>query len=79
MGDFIVSKLWIPIALILLLGGCTAAARTAVKETTLKLQDTADTAAQVLLVAPCAMTVGSLYRLDNPNQKAGVDLLCGGP
>ena len=63
--------LWIPIIIlaVLLLGGCTAGSKAA-------LQDGADTAAQTLIVAPCAMTVGAYKRLDDVLQKTGVDFLC---
>ena len=37
-----------------------------------------DTAATALIQSICAMTVGAFNRLENPNDKRGVDLLCGG-
>ena len=36
-----------------------------------------DTEAKILMMAPCAMNVGSYWRALNSQQRAAVDLLCG--
>ena len=36
-----------------------------------------DTEAKLLMIAPCAMNVGSYWRVLNTQQRAAVDMLCG--
>ncbi len=40
-------------------------------------QNAADGAAQVLIQGTCGMTYGAWARLENPNYKSGVAMLCG--
>ena len=69
---------WKPIvlALALLLGGCSAAGRALIGVSVDKVEYGADSAAEALVKAPCAMTAGAFFRLENPNQRKGVELLC---
>jgi len=60
----------------LLLGGCSEAGRALIGVSVDKVEYGADSAAEALVVAPCAMTAGAYFRLANPNQRKGVELLC---
>ena len=69
---------WPPgiLILVLLLGGCSAAGRALIGVSVEKVEYGADSAGKVLVKAPCAMTAGAFFRLENPNQRKGVELLC---
>ena len=62
--------------LALLLGGCSEAGRVLINTSVDKVEYGADSAAEALVKAPCAMTAGAYFRLENPNQRKGVELLC---
>ncbi|MFQ5774212.1 MAG: hypothetical protein ACE5GS_06830 [Kiloniellaceae bacterium] len=62
----------------LALAACTAAQQAAVQGGVEKIKDANDAVALTLIQAACGMTVGAYHRLENPVQKRGVDLLCGG-
>ena len=58
------------------LAGCSEAGRALISTSIDKVEYGADTAGEALVKAPCAMTAGAYFRLENPNQKKGVELLC---
>ena len=64
-------KQLLTVSLLLLLVGC-AYLSTGVQ----RAKDTADAAAQVEIMVPCAMTVGAFYRSISDRQRLGVYLLC---
>ena len=68
-----------PIVLVaaLLLSGCSAEQRAAIGYADDQAKAFKDTESQVLMRAPCAMSVGSYWRALNTQQRAAVDLLCG--
>ena len=70
--------LYIPTFLLLLLGACTAQQAAVVNVGIEKVKATNDTTAMVLIQSTCGMTVGAYHRLENPTDRRGVDLLCGG-
>ncbi len=68
----------LPIALALLLGGCTAPQTAVANLGVQKVKAANDTLAQTLIVTVCGMTVGAFNRLESATDRRGVDLLCGG-
>lgn len=64
------------ILLALLLSGCSEAGRALISTSVEKVEYGADSAGKALVKAPCAMTAGAYFRLENPNQRRGVELLC---
>ncbi len=71
-------RIWIPVALALVLGACTAQQAAVVNLGIEKVKAANDTTAIVLIQSTCAMAVGAYHRLEQLNYKRGVDLLCGG-
>jgi len=64
--------------LVLFLAGCTAQQAAVINLGIEKVKTSNDTTATVLIQSTCGMTVGAYHRLENPIDKRGVDLLCGG-
>ena len=64
------------ISLALSLGGCSEGGRALLNLSVEKVEYGADSAAEALVKAPCAMTLGAYFRLENPNQRKGAELLC---
>ncbi len=64
------------ILVLVLLGGCSEAGRALINTSIDKIEYGADSAAEALVKAPCAMTAGAYFRLENPNQRKGVEFLC---
>ena len=64
------------LVLALLLSGCSEADRALINTSIDKVEYGADSAAEALVKAPCAMTLGAYFRLENPNQRDGAKLLC---
>ncbi len=68
----------ISLALVLLLGACTAAQQAALNTAVKKKQAYNDGKAQLMLLAPCDMSVGAYWRSLTPFQRRAVEALCGG-
>ncbi len=64
--------------LLLILGACSTAQKAAVQGAVEEIKGFNDTTAMTLIQSTCGMTVGAYNRLENPNDRRGVDLLCGG-
>jgi hypothetical protein len=60
-----------------LVAGCSAEHRAAVHYAVEQSKAAYDTEASVLLQGPCAMNVGSYWRVLNKQQREAVDNLCG--
>ena len=64
------------ISTLILLGGCSEMGRAIINTSIDKVEYGADSAAEALVVAPCAITVGAYFRLESLNQMWGIELLC---
>lgn len=60
----------------LLLGACTAEHRAAISYADEQAKAFKDTEASILLRAPCAISVGSYWRVLTTEQRRSVDSLC---
>jgi len=69
-------RILVVVLVALLLGGCSEGGRALLNLSVEKVEYGADSAAEALVAAPCAMTAGAYFRLENPNQRRGVELLC---
>ena len=69
-------KLTMALLCVLILSGCSVAGKAFVAETHAKAKTAADSAAQVTLIAPCAMTHGAYTRLNDADQRAVDALEC---
>ena len=63
--------------IVLALAGCSLEQRAAINYAHESALAVYDTEAKLLMIAPCAMNVGSYWRVLNTQQRAAVDLLCG--
>ena len=63
--------------IVLALTGCSLEQRAAINYAHEGALAIYDTEAKLLMMAPCAMNVGSYWRVLNSQQRAAVDLLCG--
>ena len=71
-------NIWKPIILLLVLGACSTAQSTAIQVGIDKIKKGNDTTASTLIQSTCGITIGAFNRLENLNDRRGVDLLCGG-
>lgn len=73
-----ISKLFIPVSLVLFLAGCSAIQKGYLSAGVESIRDTNDTLAQGLIASMCGISVGAYYRLQSPLHKDGIKRLCGG-
>lgn len=69
-------KLILILGFLILISGCTPAAKAFIWASVDQVKDTADTGAFVFTNAPCGMTLGAYFRLSNPVIKKGARLMC---
>lgn len=58
--------------------GCTTAHKAAVGAAISKKKEFNDTTAQLKLMSPCTITVGTFFRSLTPSQQRATEALCGG-
>ena len=63
---------WLFVVGILFLGACTGYTAEFIE----KAKGFADNSADIFLAGTCAIDLGSYYRLENPNHRAGATLIC---
>ncbi len=62
---------------VIVLAGCSAEQRAYLKYAEVQAKMAYDAEAEILLQAPCAMNVGSYWRVLNDDKRKAVDNLCG--
>lgn len=68
---------YVLLAAVLALSGCTAVQQGYFKAGETTAKSAFDSEAALLLQAPCAMNVGSYWRVLTGSQRSAVDILCG--
>lgn len=72
------SKLLMSVVVGFLFSACTIAQQAAVDVSIKKAQDAKDVEAITLKAGVCATSVGSNIRVNSPEERAALDVLCGG-